>query len=260
MKKLRAGKNGESLLKMLPNEASAESAPVLSRRHVHTLLWGYGAWLWLPGEARSMDLAGLSDTQATQSLKTVLEKGSTIAIQTLAQPGGFMGNPLVHIPLPRVLEQAAQLLRGFGQGGRLDELIASMNQAAEASMPMAQGLLTNAVKSMSVKDAKTILMGGDTAVTDYFSEKTRQPLTSQFLPVVTRTTAKVGLSAKYNQIAGKAASMGLLENDQASIEQYVTDKAIHGLYLMIGEEEKKIRKDPVGTGSELLKKVFGGLK
>jgi len=125
---------------------------------------------------------------------------------------------------------------------------------------LAQDTLVSAVKSMSFQDARAILGGGDTSVTQFFADKTRQPLSQKFLPVVTKTTAQVNLAEKYNQVAGKAASMGLIKEDQVSIERYVTDKTLDGLYLMIGEEEKKIRKDPVGTGSALLQKVFGSLK
>jgi hypothetical protein len=125
---------------------------------------------------------------------------------------------------------------------------------------MAKDILVNSVKSMSVDDAKKILSGGDTSVTGFFAEKTREPLGVKFLPVVTKATEKVGLADKYNDIAGKAAGMGLMKKEDANIQQYVTGKSLDGLYLMIGEEEKKIRQDPVGTGSAILKKVFGALK
>ena len=124
---------------------------------------------------------------------------------------------------------------------------------------MAQDLLLGAVRSMSVADAKKILSGGDTSVTAFFADKTRTPLSQKFLPVVTRSTEKVGLANKYNQIAGKAAELGLVRREDASIQQYVTGKALDGLYFMIGEEERKIRRDPVGSGSALLSKVFGAL-
>ena len=166
----------------------------------------------------------------------------------------------MRIPLPGYLQDAANLLRNFGQGDRLDELIAAMNHAAEAAVPLARDMLVGAVKSMNVQDAKNILSGGETSVTQFFADKTRLPLGEKFLPVVTKTTARVNLAEKYNQIAGKAVSMGLIKDDQATIEQYVTGKALDGLYFMIGEEEKKIRQDPVGTGSAVLKKVFGALK
>ncbi len=208
----------------------------------------------------ALSLGDLSNAQASQGLKAALEQGARAAVGALGRPDGFLGNASVRIPLPGYLDEAAKLLRTFGQGARLDELINAMNRAAEAAVPMAQDLLISAVKSLNVQDAKNILTGGDTSVTHFFSEKTRQPLSQKFLPVVTKTTAKVDLASKYNQIAGKAAGMGLVKGDEVSIERYVTGKALDGLYFMIGEEEKKIRQDPVGTGSALLQKVFGALK
>jgi hypothetical protein len=152
------------------------------------------------------------------------------------------------------------MLRLFGQGQRLDELVITMNRAAEAAVPLATGLLIEAVKSMSIDDARKILQGGETSATDFFAEKTQVPLGQKFLPVVTQATEKVGLAEKYNQLAGRAADVGLMRREDANIEQFVTTKTLAGLFLMIGEEEKKIRKDPVATGSALLSKVFSALK
>ena len=202
----------------------------------------------------------MTNKEASQGLKAALEKGATAAVNLLGKPDGFLGNDKVRIPLPGYLEDAAKLLRTFGQGGRIDELVTAMNRAAEAAVPMAKDLLLGAVKSMNVTDAKKILAGGDNAVTSFFAEKTRAPLGVKFLPVVTKATEKVGLAEKYNQVAGKAAGMGLVKAEDANIQQYVTGKSLDGLYLMIGEEEKKIRKDPIGTGSAVLKKVFGALQ
>ncbi len=145
-------------------------------------------------------------------------------------------------------------------GQRLDDLITSMNRAAESAVPLSLDLLLGAVKNMNVDDAKKILSGGDTSVTTFFSERTRLPLGEKFLPMVTKATEKIGLAANYNQIASKAVELGLMAKENASIQQYVTVKSLDGLYLMIGEQEKKIRQDPVGTGSALLSKVFGALK
>ena len=125
-------------------------------------------------------------------------------------------------------------------------------------MPEAKALLIGAVKSMSVEDALQVVRGGDTSVTQFFSAKTREPIGLKFLPVVGRATEKVALAQKYDAVAGKAAGMGLLSKDEADLKGYVTGKALDGLYFMIGEEEKKIRRDPVRTGSAILKKVFGG--
>ena len=175
----------------------------------------------------------------------------------LGQHDGFLGNPQVRIPLPGGLKEAAQMLKFTGQQKRVDELVTAMNRAAEAAVPEAKTLLVQAVKTMSVDDAVGIVKGGDTSVTDFFAKKTRVPLTERFLPIVTQATEKVDLASKYNAVAGQASSLGLVAKEDANIQQYVTRKALDGLYLMIGEEEKKIRRDPVGTGSEILKKVFG---
>ena len=152
------------------------------------------------------------------------------------------------------------MLRNFGQGQRIDELVTAINRAAESAVPMGKDLLVGAVRAMNVNDAKNILSGGDTSVTSFFAEKTRAPLGLKFLPVVTQATEKVGLANKYNEFAGKAAGFGLVKKEDANIQHYVTGKTLDGLYLIIGEEEKKIRQDPVGSGSAILKKVFGALK
>jgi len=211
-------------------------------------------------QAKALSLGDLSNVEASQGLKMALEKGALAAVSLLGKTDGFLGNDKVRIPLPGFLGDAAKLLKSLGQGKRVEELLTSMNRAAEAAVPLAKDLLVGAIKSMNVSDAKKILSGGDTSVTGFFADKTREPLTAKFLPVVTKATEKVGLADKYNRVASKAHGIGLVKKEDANIQQYVTRKALDGLYLMIGEEEKKIRKDPVGTGSAVLKKVFGALK
>ena len=206
------------------------------------------------------DLAGISNKDASAGLKTALEKGALAAVALLGQTDGFFGNDKVRIPLPGYLNDVAGLLKNLGQGKRVDELTLSLNRAAEAAVPMGKTLLVNAVRNMSVLDAKNILTGGDTSVTAFFADKTRAPLGITFLPIVTKATEKVCLLNKYNEFAGKAAGFGLVKKEDANIQQYVTGKSLDGLYLVIGEEEKKIRRDPVGTGSAILKKVFGAMK
>lgn len=217
--------------------------------------------LALPGAgARALTLGDLSQAEAAKALRAALERGARSAVAQLGQANGFLGNEKVRIPLPRQLQDAESMLRRFGQGDRLDELVTTMNRAAEAAVPLAQDLMVGAVRQMTVEDAKKILNGGETSVTSFFADKTRAPLSQKFLPVVTRSTEKVGLAGQYNQVAAKAADFGLMNRDDASIEKYVTAKALDGLYFVIGEEERKIRRDPVGTGSALLEKVFGALK
>ena len=203
---------------------------------------------------------GLSNQQLASGLKAALEQGARAAVAQLGRQDGFWANDKVRIPLPGFLQDTAKLLRRIGQGDRLDELLRAMNQAAEAAVPLAKDSLVAAVKSMSFQDAATVLRGGDTSVTEFFASKTRLNLTEKFLPVVTKTTSRVDLATKYNRIISKAAGMGMLRAEQQSLEHYVTDKSLDGLYFMIGEEEKKIRRDPLGTGSALLGKVFGTLR
>ena len=234
----------------------------MDRRQFNQSLVGGAALLVLAArqQAWALSLADLSDKDASSGLRTALEKGALAAVALLGQPGGFLDNPKVRIPLPGYLEDAASLLRKFGQGQRVDELVTSMNRAAEAAVPMGKDLLVGAVKNMSVSDGKKILTGGDNSVTQFFAEKTRAPLGEKFLPVVTKATEKVGLADKYNRVAGKAAGLGLVKKEDANIQRYVTGKSLDGLYTIIGEEERKIRQDPVGTGSAILQKVFGALR
>jgi hypothetical protein len=201
--------------------------------------------------------ASLSETDAASGIRTALERGAEAAVKNLGRTDGFLGNAKVRIPLPGYLDDAAKLMRTLGQGRRVDELVTAMNRAAEAAVPEARTLLVNTVKQISVEDALRLVKGGDTAVTDFFARKTRAPLGEKFLPIVTRQTERVKLADKYNRVAGKGVGMGLVKPEDANVQQYVTRKALDGLYLMIGEEEKKIRADPVGTGSAILKKVFG---
>jgi hypothetical protein len=211
-------------------------------------------------QVRAAGLDGVSNAEASKGLQAALETGALSAMGLLGKPDGFLGNPKVRIPLPGFLESAAKLARTLGKGQQVDELVTAMNRAAESAVPLARDLLLGAVKSMSFGDAKKILLGGETSVTAFFVEKTRAPLGVKFLPLVTQATQKVGLAEKYNRVAGKAVGLGLVKKEDASIEQYVTRKTLDGLYLMIGEEEKKIRRDPIGTGSAVLQKVFGALK
>jgi hypothetical protein len=225
------------------------------REFTGRLAAGTALWVW----AAQAQAWSLSNADATAGLKEALERGAAAAIGLLGKPDGFLGNPKVRIPLPGALKNAAKLMKSLGQGAQVDQLVTAMNRAAEAAVPESKQLLGDAVASMTVSDAKKILTGGDTSVTKFFADKTRTPLNAKFLPIVTAQTEKVDLASQYNAVAGQAAGFGLVKKEDANVEQYVTAKALDGLYLMIGEEEKKIRKDPVGTGSDLLKKVFGAL-
>lgn len=221
----------------------------MDRRHLTAALLA-AAW---PGWARAV----VNESDAAVGVRAALERGALSAISLLGRNDGFLGNPRVRIPLPGDLEKAAKLLKATGQGRRVDELVTAMNRAAEAAVPEARTLFVGTVKNMSVEDALGVVRGGPTSVSDYFAGKTRVPLGEKFLPIVTRATEKVQLAERYNRLASKAAGMGLVKGDEVSVQQHVTARALDGLYLMIGEEEKKIRADPLKTGSAILQKVFG---
>ncbi len=202
----------------------------------------------------------LSAADANAGLKAALERGADVAVNLLGRPDGFLGNPKVRIPLPGALEDIADILRNMGQRERIEALETAMNRAAEQAVPEARALLRQAITTMTVDDARRILTGGETSVTDFFAQRTREPLTTRFLPIVTRATERVELAQRYNDVAGRASRFGLVSSQDANLQQYVTGKALDGLYLVIGEEERKIRQDPVGTGSKLLERVFDGLR
>ena len=211
-------------------------------------------------QAQALSLGDMTNADASSGLKAALGQGAQAAVALLGRPDGFLGNPKVRIGLPGSLDDAAKLLKTFGQGQRIDELLTAINRAAETAVPMGQDLLVGAVQSMTVTDAKNILTGGDTSVTQFFADKTRAPLGQRFLPVVNQATEKVNLTQSYNAFAGKAASFGLLRKEDADLGQYVTGKTLNGLYLVIGEEEKKIRQNPMGSASAIVQKVFGALR
>lgn len=211
-------------------------------------------------ETRAGDLGVLSSKDANAGLKAALEQGANAALSKLGTADGFMGNEKVKIQLPSILEKAKPLLKLSGQSKQLDELVLSMNRAAESAVPMAKPLLLDAVKKISVADAKGILMGGDTSVTDFFRDKTSAALTIKFSPIVKGVTEKVGLANKYNAVMAKAQKIAAVPENEATVESYVTSKAVDALYMMIAEEERKIRQDPLGSGSKIIGKVFGLLK
>ncbi len=205
-------------------------------------------------------LERITRQDATAALKAALEKGSVAAVANLGRVDGFLGNPQVKIPLPESAQRAEHMLRRVGMGKYADELVVTMNRAAEQAVPEAKSIFVDSVKKMSVQDAKGIISGGDTAGTEYFRRTTREQLHQRFRPIVEKATARVQLAQKYDQYAERAAGVGLLRKEDADLDEYVTQKALDGLYVMVAEEEKKIRKDPVGTGSAIIRKVFGAIR
>ena len=216
-----------------------------------------GLLLWRPAQAQ---LAALSDSDASAGLKGALEAGATAAVQMLGRTDGFWGNDRLRIPLPDWLRRSEKALKFAGYGKDIDALKLGVNRAAEQAVPQAKALLVDAVKTMSVTDAKAILTGGDDSVTKFFASRTRAPLTERFLPIVKQTTEKIGLAQQYNGLVDQAGKLGLGGSSVVRVENHVTDKALDGLYFMIGEEERKIRSNPIGASSAIVRRVFGALK
>ncbi len=205
-------------------------------------------------------LESITQRDAAAALKAALEKGSQAAVARLGREDGFFGDARVKIPLPESLARAEKLMRRVGQGERADELVLAMNRAAETAVGEAKPVFVAAVKKMTLQDAKAILTGGDSAGTEYFQRQTSEPLRAKFLPIVKKATGKVGLAQKYNAYAEKGVRFGLVKEEQANLDDYVTRKALDGLFFAVAEEEKSIRKDPVKAGSSIVKKVFGALR
>jgi hypothetical protein len=202
----------------------------------------------------------ISNTEASSGLKQALADGSAAAVAKLGAENGFLGNPKVKIPLPPALQKIEAALRYTGMKRQADELVVAMNRAAEAAVPEAKVLLVDSVRKMTLQDAKGILTGGDTAATDYFRRTTQTQLAVRFRPIVKKATDQVGLAEQYNGLASQAAQLGLIREQQATIEGYVTEKALDGLYLMIAEQEKAFRANPLAATSDIVKRVFGAVR
>jgi hypothetical protein len=211
------------------------------------------------GHANALGVSDLTNIEASNGLKAALTQAAGKAVSQLSATDGFFGNNEVKIPLPDSLKKAERAMRMLGMGKQADELVLRMNRAAEAAVPEAKALLVDSVKKMSVTDAKAILTGGDDAATQYFRKTTSAPMAEKFLPIVKKATKDVQLAQQYNKFAQMGNKVGLVKKEQVNLEQYVTQKTLDGVYLMMAKEEAAIRKDPVGQTSSLLKKVFGAL-
>lgn len=207
--------------------------------------------------ATALDLSELSNRDAGRGLREALNQGIGAAVGQLAQQNGFLNNPKVKIPLPGALAKAEPTLRTLGLGRYADELSSTLNQAAELAVTEAKPILIDSVKKMTLTDAKNILTGPDDAATQFFRKTSSEAIAKKFLPKVQAATAKVQLAEHYNRFAGSAVQYRLIDAADANLDQYVTRKAMDGLFLLIAEQEKAIRQDPAGQASALLKTVFG---
>ncbi len=191
-------------------------------------------------------------------LKEALDIGTQNAVKNVSRENGYFENLNIKIPVPEKLEDTEKLLRKVGMDDSVDEFILSMNRAAEKAAPQAVDIFVDAIRDMTVVDAYGIVKGDETAATSYFKDKTSDNLYGLFKPVVTDSMAQVGVVRSYKRMMDKYNSIPFVKKIDVDIEDYVTDEALDGLFFMVGEEEKKIRKDPVASVTELLQKVFGG--
>ena len=225
---------------------------------IHSII--VASFLFVAASASALDLSSFSNKDQVGSLKQALTQGAETAVKNLAKENGYLGNDKVRIPLPENLQKVDGMLRKFGMGKYADELVTSMNRAAEAAVPEARNLLTGAVREMSVEDAKSILTGGDDAATQYFRKSTGTALTGKFKPIISDAMQKVRLAEKYDQFAGKGARFGLVNERDAKLDDYITRKALEGLFLMMAEQEKAIRANPLEATGSLARKVFSAIK
>lgn len=231
----------------------------ISRRIFVLQSLGMGVSAALSRNAWALSWSDITQKDANLGLKAALSSATTQAVQQLGVENGFLGNPKVRIPLPKHLQQAQSLLNTLGMREQLEELETAMNHAAEHAVVEAKPIFISALKAMTVQDAKSIISDGNDAGTQYFKNKTSSALRSKFLPVVKRATDQVGLAQQYNALAQKGATWGMLKPEQTSVEAYVTQKALDGLFTVMAEEEQEIRANPVKAGTDIVRKVFGAL-
>jgi hypothetical protein len=199
----------------------------------------------------------LSDDEIVKGLKEALEIGTSTAVQTVSKTDGYFKNPQIKIPLPENVKKVETLLRTTGFGGQVDEFELSMNRAAERAAPEAKNIFVDAIKQMTFTDARKILDGQDNAATLYFQNKTSDRLQAIFKPITHQAMSEVGTTRYYQSLDDKLKTIPFANQMSFDLDQYVTNKALDGLFLMVAEEEKKIRQDPAAQVTDLLKKVFG---
>lgn len=241
----------------------ARTVTLLSLFSVLAVSTSHAGWLdklFGGSKSNAVTTAALSAGEITRGLKEALAQGTEKAIRNLGQSNGFLGNVAVKIPMPEKLQTVEKGLRMANQGKYADEFIATMNHAAEAAVPEASGIIGDAIRGMTIEDANNILRGPDDAATQYFRKVGEPRLKEKFLPIVKQATEKTGVTAAYKNLTGKAGfAAGFLQKEGYDVDQYVTVKALDGLFKTIAVEEKEIRKNPAARGTDLLKRVFGSL-
>jgi uncharacterized protein YidB (DUF937 family) len=202
--------------------------------------------------------SALSSDQASGGLKEALTRGISTSVASTGHPGGYLDNPAIKILMPARLQRVEQAMRAAGMGPQVDSFVKSMNAAAEEAAPAAKAILLDALKAMTFADAKGIVTGGHTAGTDYFKRTTTEQIQVAFRPIIERAMAKVGVTAQFQGLMASAPRIPFFKTPEIDVNQYVLDKATDGLFVVMGQEETKIRTDPAAQVTPLLKTVFGG--
>lgn len=201
--------------------------------------------------------AGLDDGTIASGLKEALAVGTKKAVAQVSAVNGYYGNEAIRILLPDKIQKAAELLGRLGYQKQVDEFVASMNGAAEKAAPKAASAFADAIRGMSIDDARTILSGGDTSATEYFKTRTQSKLYDAFKPAVSERMKETAVARSYDAMMGKVPALPFAKPEPVDLDDYVTTKALDGLFVMVGEEEKRIRRDPLARTSDLLTRVFG---
>jgi RNA binding exosome subunit len=201
--------------------------------------------------------AASDDSTIASGLKEALSIGTGNAVKSVSQADGYFGNEMIKILMPKKIQNVAEVLKKVGYQQQVDDFILSMNRAAEKAAPMAASFFIDAIKEMTFDDAKKILAGGDTSATDFFKEKTQNKLFTAFKPVISSSVNEVGATRSYKDMMSQYESVPFLPKESLDLDNYVTNKALDGLFYMVGQEEKKIRTNPAARVTDLLKSVFG---
>jgi len=205
----------------------------------------------------STQKGGPDESTTASGLKEALSISTEKAVNSVSRVDGYLGNQAIKILMPENIQKVADVLGKIGYQKQVDDFVLSMNRAAEKAAPKALSFFVDAIKEMSIEDAKKILGGGDTAATEFFKQKTHDKLYGAFKPVVSSSMDEVGVTRSYKDMMGKYESIPFMEKQSLDVDHYVTNKALDGLFYMVGQEEKKIRTDPAARVTDLLKTVFG---
>jgi hypothetical protein len=201
--------------------------------------------------------SGPTDDRIAAGLKEALSVSTRRAVASTGRVDGFLKNAAIKILLPEKLRSVGKGMRLMGMGQQVDALEIGMNRAAEQAAPAARQIFIDAVTKMTIADARQILSGGDTAATEYFKKSSTDQLTAAFAPIVHRAMENVGVVRQYNQLMQNPLAGRLAESQDFSIDKYVVGKTMDGLFYVMGEEERKIRRDPAAQTTALLREIFG---